>query len=92
MACLHILFASLLVMALRRKRYSEGSLRGMSRYSGLLLLFLRESGLHISVGLWRNRAILFGSTGTCCFTLVDISVEARGFGIALVHFFVDLPL
>ena len=63
MACLHILFASLLVMAFRRKRYSEGSLSGMSRYGGLLLFLFRESSLHIGVSLWRNRAILFGSTG-----------------------------
>ena len=64
----------------------------MSRYSGLLLLFLRESGLHVSVGLWRNRAILFGSTGTSCFTFVYVGVKTGWFGITFVHFFVDLPL
>ena len=50
-------------MAFRRKRYSEGSLSGMSRYGGLLLFLFRESSLHIGVSLRRNRAILFGSTG-----------------------------
>ena len=55
---------------------------------GLLLFLLWKACFHVGIGFRGNRAILFGTTGACFFTLVDVSVET-GFAF---HFFVDLPL
>jgi len=52
-----------------------------------LLLFLRESSLHICVGFSRDRALLFRPTSSSFLSTVNVGVKPR----TLTHFRVDLP-
>jgi hypothetical protein len=59
---------------------------------GLLLLLFGESCFHISIRLWRDGALTFGTTGACCLASIHVGVQSRWLGVSFVHFFVLLPL
>ncbi len=80
-------------MALKRNKYSEGSLRGIVAYcGGLLLLLFRKACLHIGVGLRSNGRVLFRTGGSSLFTGIHVGIKPRRLSVTLVHFLVLLLL
>jgi len=56
-----------------------------------LLLLFREASFHVRVSRFRNSALAFRTTLTCCLAGIHVSVKARGLSVSFVHFFLGFP-